>query len=215
MSNTAGQKIWLAILVLLMIGVGFFVTGSLAPHSPTSKLQLEAVPGGSKIIVNGKSLGEGTKTVGSGEIKIDVSKEGFASFSQSFFLNPDELKYFGVVLKSNSPSTATWYGTHPKDQKKSEGISSSNFDATSEKNSNSNTVLKLLPYIGAGGEFSVDYGVGPDTNGDLRLPTVYIEATTAQGRRDALLWMKNKGYDISSNQIIFTGALSPFAVGDN
>ena len=173
-------------------------------HALSGKLTLEVAPSGSDVILNDSGVTEGTIRVRPGEQKITVTRKGFATYNQTITIKPNETQYTGVSLVSNDPSTSNWYVTHPKDQKKAEGISSKNFDQSSKQTVNANPIVKDLPFIDDRNGFRVDYGASQLHPHDSHALAIIITTDgTEESKQAALGWLRFSGYDPSKLELIY------------
>lgn len=167
-----------------------------------SSLEIEAVPSGVAIVLDGRGIRQGTTKVSPGDYDIEVKKEGFLSQKKRVLVKKSERVYVGVSLSPNSESTKNWYRDHADDARKAEGISSKNFDFASEKQTNELPVLKYLPFEAH--YFSISSGRSLKYPDDSNKVGIYINAETPTGRQFALDWLRSKGQDPSTLEIIFS-----------
>ncbi len=187
----------------------FGVRSTIANRGKTAILNIEVVPNGSSITINGKGTRAGKVPVKPGDYNVIVSHFGFITEKRQVGTTAKKTSYVGVSLVPNSSATNDWYRSHPADAKKAEAISSHNFDAASAELAN-NPLVRRLPYIGAGFEFRVDYGAArnPDKPGQ---PIIYIQAGSVSARSDSLRWIRSYGYDPAMMDIVFKDAVNPFS----
>ncbi len=192
-------SVFLAVLAVLVVG-GLAVVrlGTLS-----AKLTIEIAPiNGSKLMVNGQGRRAGSIRVRPGQIRVSVTRTGFGGFNQTITVAKGDKKYVGIILQPNTPATANWYADHPADNSKAQSISSKSFDNDSQQTLAKAPLIKELPFLAAGSEFRIDYGVNPDdTSGNS--PVIYITAPNATARADALTWIKYQGYNSSDYKIIY------------
>jgi hypothetical protein len=67
-----------------------------------------------------------------------------------------------------------------------------------------NKLVQLLPFIGPGFEYRIDYTVDYSAQADT--PVIEITGATPQAQQDALSWIKNQGYDTSGLKITYNTA---------
>ena len=199
-------------LIGLMIGLAavliLFIVLISHQQSLSATINITAVPGSSEITINGNAAKQGINKVQPGAKKVIVSFNGFAAQTQSFSIGAGGSKTINVVLSSNSPATANWYLTHPKDEQTAEGISSRSNDALAQQSLKNAPLIKLLPFVSGGLEFRVDYGSQPGASANK--PTIYITAPTPEGQQAGLAWIKSIGYDPSNYDIQYvTAAVQP------
>lgn len=169
----------------------------------SASITIEVVPSGSRIKLDSKSGKEGVNRVKPGQHKVLVSRPGFASAEQDVELKKGENRYVGIGLNPNTNQTANWYSTHPNDRSKYESISSKNFDSLSKQISQEVPLIKKLPWIGAGFEYRIDYGVPPEGASGEHQVAIYITAPNQKAQQDALTWIEHQGYDPSKLEIVY------------
>jgi hypothetical protein len=193
---------WIVALILVFGGLIYY---TVREESYTAKINLVVTPASSKITLNGKSHGQGTIRVKPGNYKIVVSKAGFSSDTYSTTVKKGAISQVGIVLISNSISTAGWYFTHPTDEQVAEGISSRENTAAAQEAVDAVPLIKLLPFTGPGFEYQINYGSKPGS--DSAIPIIYITAQSPQAQQDALAWIRTVGYDPSKMTIQYINAL--------
>lgn len=191
-------------LTILFVAIG---TGALlymrSQHSKlTASIEIDVAPAGAKVTINGKGTKGGIVKVAPGKYTVQAERAGFATIREDFVLAAGQSGYFGYALVSNSPETADWYSKHPDDQRTAERVSGRRLDNAAQSAENSAPIIKLLPYIGPGFSYRIDYGGDPD-GGDK--PAIYITSDTKQGRTDALNWIKSKGFNPGDYKIVYNG----------
>ena len=162
-------------------------------------------PASSKITINGQSRHSGTIRVRPGEYKIVVSRVGFSSDTYSTNVKKGATSQVGIVLVSNSISTASWYYNHPADEEIAEGISSRENTAAAQVAVNAVPLIKLLPFTGPNFAYQINYGSKPDSNSAI--PIIYITAQSQQAQQEALAWIRTVGYNPSKMTIQYINAL--------
>lgn len=186
---------------LLLIGSGGGLFYAYRQSTYTAAVDIEATPLSSSVSIDGHHANQGVTKLKPGTLTITVSLSGFNKFTKRVAVVKGDNKYVGAILKSNNADTANWYETHPADQTMAEKIASKQFDATSQKQVAAEPFLKEIPYIAAGFEFKVDYGVpAPGSN----KPIIIIQADTQTARADALTWIRSRGYDPATLNIVYT-----------
>lgn len=177
-------------------------------HSLSAKIVVTIAPTDSKVSINGKHGRSGTNRVKPGAYTVTVSKKGFSSVSQKVSVKKGDKKTVGIALSPNSAATSNWYLKHPDDARIAEGISSNNNDKLAQQSKQNAPLIQLLPFVGGGLEFRVDYGNLPGSQSGT--PVIYITAPSPQAQQDGLNWINSLGYDLSNYNIKFvTGAVQP------
>lgn len=195
------NKIILISVIFFTLIIGISVFFIIRQNEYSATLNIEATPLSSKITIDNNNTQQGITKIKPGNVTIEISLNGFITYTKTVTVNSGETKYIGAILESNSSETSNWYSNHPEDQKMSEKISSKQFDIKSEEQLNLEPFLKEIPYIGAGFEFKIDYG--PSATDPNKI-TIFIQAATQTARDDALTWIKSRGYDPAKLDIVYT-----------
>lgn len=195
-------------VIVFLLLVGLIIRYSFTSVHQTAILNIEVAPAGAKVQISGKGARAGKRRVVPGQYTVGVALNGFIAENRQVTATAKKETYVGVSLVPNTSATNSWYATHPADAKKAEAISSHNFDAASAELTD-NPLIKKLPYIGAGFEFRIDYGVPRDRNKPGQ-PIIYIQAASAVARADSLKWIRSFGYDPANMDIVFKDAVNPF-----
>lgn len=178
------------LFIILLLFIASFVLLTIRRVQLSATLNIQVAPSIAKLTANGHGIGAGTNQVKPGIYSISATMNGFSNNLQTVTVKKGEVKTIGIVLTSNSPSTANWYATHPADQQVLEKISGKNFDSLSQGLTQNTSLIKLLPFIGPGFEFRIDYG-----NTSSGQVIIYITAPNSGAQQDAVTWIKNQGYD--------------------
>lgn len=192
------RKKYVALLIFTLI-VAVVILATVRSLTYSSTLTIEVAPSSSIIKVDNRVVKEGVTEVKPGLHTVVIDKSGFTKATRSVDLKPRESSYVGVVLSPNTAPTANWYNEHPEDQKKAESISSYNFDDTVREGVKAAPFIKKLPFIGPGLQFRIDYGFPNGSNE----PAIYIQASSEEGRQNALKWIKAQGFDPSKMKIVY------------
>lgn len=188
-------------ILVLVSTVTIAITSVLAVRQLelSATLKITAVPLKSKITVNGQAARQGSNHTRPGSKTVTVSMPGFKSVSQTVSVKKGETQEIGIVLVSNSNSTANWYLTHSADEKAAESISSKANDSLAKEAIQKTPLIQLLPFVAGGLEFRVDYGNLPGVNNNL--PIIYITALTEKAQQDGINWIKSLGYNPADYKI--------------
>ena len=197
----------LFVAVFVLGVVALLVVVSIQQRPLSAKLEVEITPSDSTLMVSGEEHKEGVIKVKPGNYTINVSRQGFESVSTTVSASKGQTRYVGVVLVSNSPSTQDWYEAHPEDAKKAEGISSRNFDQSSESRAQEMPILKELPWIDH--LYRVDYGPSQRNPNDGEAIALYVTHYSEAGRNQALEWLKFKGHTSENTEIIIKASTQP------
>jgi len=203
--STSFRKILVAIIFVF---VCFVVIKIYQSAIYSARVKINAVPLESHITINDSSANEGVNRVRPGSQKVTVSLSGFTTLSKTINVQKGSSGTVTLVLTSDSSQTSNWYFTHPADEKEAEELSSQANDALVKQDLKNDPLIKLLPFVGGGLEFRVDYGTLPGSSSNV--PEIYITAPTIQQQQDGVAWIKSLGYNPAKYAIKFvTGPVQP------
>jgi len=204
------KKATFPLLLILIAWFSYFITVHQGGSGPVGYLEIEVAPASSKILLDGHVVKAGRLTVSTGKHSLVVSKKGFSTQSQGVVSETGQTVYAGIVLQPSSTQTADWYSSHPADQKIVEGIGSHQSDYQSGVALRMIPFLKLLPTEygdGHGGLISISQGVPASKLSTL--PAVYVIAQTPGERQGVVTYIKSRGYDVASMDLVFSNMQSP------
>lgn len=204
------NRLFFPACLALALVAGYAFATSFGPKSPSGTLTVEAAPSGAAITIDGKKARVGKSTVPAGQHSVQATKDGFDKQVQIIAVKDGDSVEVGFILDPSAESTKDWYDKHPDDQKLAEGISSHVADYTSSANTKANSLLQLLPVSysdGQGGSVSIDYG---KPVGNSQEQGVYISTNNPEDRQDALTWIRNRGYDPATMDVVFYSESNPF-----
>jgi len=159
----------------------------------TSILEILVAPSSSKILINGKKYTNGTYQIEPGEYKVEITKDGFKSYSGGISAQKNNLSKLSRALLQNDGSYS-WYLDHQDDDLILSAI-------TGEKSNNFERnlvikypILQYIPYTDTvNGNYKIDAQIGDSLEYLIISPNTcdsnYIEAFKAE----ALNWIKSKG----------------------
>lgn len=195
--NRRTVLIVIAIIAVLMAGI---LPTLLIKQSNTT---INAAPSDATVTIDGKVI-KGTKLyLKPGTHQLVAHLNGFADGKESFNV-AGNMTVVTVLLNPISAAGYTYLKNHPDQELKREAIGGQNFKIASQNASNSTTLIKLLPYLGAGLEFRIDYGV--PSQGSNSKVGIYITGATPKAQQDAVSWIQARGYDITKLDIIYQTA---------
>jgi len=158
----------------------------------SAKIDLLYTPTSSIATLDGKNIKAGITRVRPGVHTLQISKDGFASHAREVEVNKGEMKFFGVILESDSQSTADWYENNADDQRIREAITSIELDQLSARAAKLDPIVKILPYYAPGGAFEIGVGVADPKTGRYQ---IVITTHTETAEEDAKTWIRSSGYD--------------------
>lgn len=183
-------------VLLLLIVMALAINGLLRPKS---NLLLEISPRVATIVIDGKSKTKpGNIYLIPGEHSVKASMSGFSDQVQKVTTTKDGKAELVIILVPSSSVGTDWLAAHYSESMYRESLASKSISSNSNKTKTDLPLLKELPYIGAGFEFRIDYGVSPN---DSSVTQIIITAPDSQSQQDAITWIRSKGYDPAAYNI--------------
>ncbi len=198
--RVSGKTLSMVLLGGLII-VAALVSWSRYESRLSASITIQVAPSVSHITINGETAQDGLNKVHPGAQQVAVSLTGFTTTKQTVSVSKGQDQYVGIVLLPDSATTADWYQTHLSDQQLSQTITGKTADNVGQQLIQKAPIIQHLPFIGPGMEYEISYGNQSGINTDQ--PIIYIQSPTTQGQQDALLWIKNQGYNPSSLDIVY------------
>lgn len=166
-----------------------------------SFITIEVAPTGADLKLDGRGTRAGKHQVRSGTHKISASKIGFAIQTKYVEVRDGESRYLGIVLIPNTKETEEWYKRNESDGRLAEQINGGISDQVSSDINAKYPLIKELPFMDL--EFRIDYGVSKQHKDDPTAIAFYIRHYTELAKKEALNWMKSKGYNPEKLEIIY------------
>lgn len=201
------KRVMLILILLFLVCVSvIWGTHGVINYANSSKLATEIQPFDATVKIDDRAIrANKTIRVRTGSHTITIQRVGFKNQSQNFTLSKGKSEIITVYLKPANSIGYKWLKDHPSEALKYEGHAGSLYNADTKKAISLQPFIKELPFIAGGFEFRVDYG-SPAPGSDK--PIIYIQADTQEARDDALLWIKNKGYDPTTMLIVYTTSIN-------
>jgi hypothetical protein len=196
-----------ALLVIILIAPPL---GATLNRLGKIKINILAAPSTSTVKIDGKTTSKTQIYLTKGKHTFEARLNGFSSDSKT--LNIAQPTTIKLLLDPQTDEAKQLLTNNPKLQLEREQIGSSDFEENSKKIGEKYPYLSQLPISGA--RFSVSYGLSQQTKKQNNGPTIalYIEATDAGERRNALKnIVQELNIDPSSVEIVFEGYVNPFA----
>lgn len=192
---TIGAGILIAILFIFGVASGIHL-------QLQGALQVDVVPNDSTITLNGHKIPQG-KAIGvnQGTYTLKVSRNGFATQTQTVTIANRDKKDIKIYLLANNDIGQHWLDLHPEQAIEIEGTGSQAYDKLSTQNTNNTPIVSQLPIYDP--QFRIDYGLSEEHPNDSNAVGIYITALTPLGRQLALQAIRDNGYDPSDMEIIF------------
>ncbi len=166
-------------------------------------LQVNVVPKDSTIMI-GTTKVPANKLVGigAGTYTVAVSRNGFATQKKSVTIKSRQNNTQAFYLAPNSPAGEQWLSDNPLQAYLLEGNSSRSYDQLAASNTAKYPIVTQLPMYDP--SFSITYGASQEHPKDSSAIALYINAYDPSARQAALQLIRDKGFDPSDMEIVFT-----------
>ena len=194
-------KIVLSTLVLIAV---FVVPVSLLFYHQTvysAKITLTFAPKSATAKIGDMGAKFGDNDVKPGTYKVEISKKGFATYTQNVSVEAGKTVLVEAALESNDPSTTNWYQDHVEDYSIAQGIGDRRADREYAYMKDIFPIAQVLPIVNVGSTYRVDYGISPTETGKY---AIFISYDTEVDKQEAIDAVKAKGYDLSNYEVIYT-----------
>lgn len=176
------------------------------------KLLVRVVPGDTILSVNEAPVKAGVMYLSPGKYTFKASKQGWKDDVQKVTLKSDGPHDIGLTPIPNSVEASKFLTANPDIQLEREKIGGENFNKNAQAFSEENPITQLLPYIKSSGPFRIDYGPSKTRKGGV---IIIISDSTANGRVNALKWIRQQGFDPTDYEIVYSDFVSPLGQGSS
>lgn len=193
--NLRYKLLILALVILTCLAAFFSATIN------TSNIQIEVAPITAAISIDGKPVKPGKHYVEPGEHTVSATLIGFEDASQKVEVNKNKIVSVELLLNPNSQAGLDYLKSHPEDQLRRERLGGKKFDQANVDVSKENPLISSLPFIDR--LYRVDYGASIRYPKDPNAVVIYITYFEEAAKLDALDWIRAKGYDPDTMEIIY------------
>jgi hypothetical protein len=209
MNKNLVRIIFFAFTVIVLVFVGIFIS-----RIGKIKVDIVAAPSTATVKIDGKAASNKTIYVSKGKHQFSADLKGFSSDSKTIDITKNTT--VKLLLDPESDEAKQLLADNPELQLEREHIGSSDFGENSKKIGEKYPYISRLPISGT--KFSVDYGLSQNTKTNQDEPAIalYITATDADERRNAISNIEQElSIDPGSVEIIFEDYVNPFAAEAN
>lgn len=190
-----------SILALVIVVVAAAITFAVLHKS--SNVQLALSPSVANLRLDNVKTVRGPAFYATpGAHSLAASFPGFGSKTVTFTVTKGKSTKLTLVLPVTGVEGRQWLIDHPDEQKKLETIVSSGYGKSGAARAEANPIIKLLPYVGPGSTYRIDFDAPSDGQPDSAI-TLQITYYTATGKQEALEWITKEGYNPSSFKITY------------
>lgn len=193
----------IAIIVLVSSLVIYFQWQQANLHQGKIAIPVEVVPRDANVTLDGKPLpSRGTAWITPGNYKVTVSKDGFASYTNSLRVSEDATPYIYVALAGKSDNAKKWQETNRADYSRLELLTIQKSREYNTRFKSNNPIVSILPIKDP--YYTIDYRNYNDTSVEL-----IIYGTSPRYREAAIDFLRSKGYDPTDYRVTYEGFVNP------
>ncbi len=188
-----------AVVLVLALVIGMLSRSG----EDTATFAARSVPGDLTLTLDGATVdANGETAVKTGAHTVVARRNGFAEQTHTFTIAKDQTYTLTIYLDPSGPEGRQWYDDHPDEELAREAAKGKEFRDTGKKIAAKYPILAELPFLGPG--FKIDYGQSKLHPDDPTSVALYIKVIYPSGRKFALDWLKSKGVDPATMEIIWT-----------
>jgi len=178
-----------------------FATIQSAKNIGKLPITINVTPDDSQLVIDKKiKVKAGDLRLKPGNHVVTMSRPGFASQTSHIVVSKNSLS-FRFALHPNSLEGAQWLEQHSAQAREGEAVSSQQFDKNVDSSIAVTPLIKYLPFID--NEYRIDYGASIQKPNDPSASAIIISSSSENGKQDALSWIRFKGYDPATLEIIY------------
>lgn len=187
-----------AIAVIIALVVIFWVIE--APK--TGKVDVVVAPIDATVKIGDKSFNNGNHRIEPGTYNVNITKEGFGSYSGQITIEDGKTEKLYVCLEKNENNT-DYYSSHQKDADACWQVEEYNFERL-EGEKYQDPIFKIAPFHSYSRGFYVDPYL-EDDRAHIKITLVTCVADRAEGlKQNAIEWLTGKGIDINKYPVEYT-----------
>lgn len=192
-------------ILIIFAGIIAYATYINIAHAGKVAVTVGIVPSDATATANGQKISPGTTYLAPGEYKIEVSKDGFESYSQSQTIN-DSQTYIVASLAPQSDEANQWAKDHQQDYLNNEELGGASANQYGTAYSKKYPIVGLLPYSNY--IYTIGYQNDPS---DPTNQTLLLTIDAAQGSRNAAVeQIRSLGFDPTDYNIKIRDYTNPF-----
>lgn len=198
------KKILIGFVVLALVVVVYFIFTTITRAGKVG-VAVAIVPSDALTTINGQTISPGTVYLKAGQYTVKSSKDGFASFSKTQFID-DTQKTVIVSLTPESDTAKKWATDNRQKYLDNESIGGAAAEDQGVAARSKNPIINALPYSNL--LYTIGYTNDPiDPSGN----TIILTISAAQGYRNAAVeQIRTLGYDPTNFKIKFYDYTNPF-----
>ena len=194
------------VLVVFLIFLFLFTRQS---NTGGISVTIAVQPDDATVYIDGKRASVGVNYVKPGEHTFVAKKTGFGDAVEKTTIS-ESRTYVGLLPSPQSTEAKAWANSDEVSGQREE-IGGLDAENRGDSYRAANPIIEVLPYIDISGPFSIDYGyVGAGSDKTYGI----IDNSTPSGRKKALQWIRDKGYNPAELDIRFSDFIN-LLVGAN
>jgi hypothetical protein len=207
-NNLRRSKI-IAIVVIIVVITLLYSAGSALNHRGKPKVLINVAPTDSTVTIDGKKTKAHTVYLKPGTHTFTATRQYFDTAQITKNFQNDTT--INLLPAASSQQAKRYILDHQDVQKQRDYVGGLQEDETTQKAASASPLIHQLPLHDR--YFSIDYGQSP-TSKDNSSIAIIVRASSVDGRAMAIDWIKQKGFDPSDYEIVFSDAPHPLQEGN-
>ena len=192
----------IAFVIIFFVLIAITITS--VKNRGTGVIQVTtAIPTDATATIDGAKIATNVEVrIKAGQHKLDVSRDGFTTKSQTITVKTgQDTATYTTYLSVANATGQKWLDDHPGLAIELEGAGSRAYEAAAEQTTLDNPIVEQLPLVDP--QFRIDYGASAKYPNDNSKVGIYIQAIDPAGRQAALSLLRDKGFDPADLELIF------------
>ena len=191
------RKIIIAAVVFVAVAVLATAYWFIVESPKTAVLDVVVAPVSANIKVGNVQLHNGKHRIEPGTYEVEISKEGFGSYSGKISLESGNTEKLYICLEKDENNT-DYYSSHQEDADACWQVEEYNFEKL-EGEKYKDPIFKVAPFHSYSRGFYIDPYLDDEDQVHLKITLVTCIAARADGlKQNALEWLSNKGIDVNN-----------------
>lgn len=189
--------------VLLLIII-YLLALSVSRNGET-RVAIHVIPDDSQVLLNDQSIKPGTHYLRPDRYTFIAKKAGFKDDAQTVTVKA-EVVDVNLIPEPDSYEARQYLADNPDVQAAREAIGGQRANQKGLQLEQKTPLIKLLPYTDISGPFSIDYGPSDKQKDGI---VIVVSNSSADGRVNAIKWIKQQGYNPADMEIRFEDFNNP------
>lgn len=193
-------------IVVVSVLFVFMAAGLLRRNDSALSVTVDVLPRDARLYINGRASGGGVVKLVPGDYVFTAKKDGFDDAIEKTTISASRT-YVALLPAPVSKEALDWA---EKNNSERERLAGNNAVNRGEGYREANPIISLLPQYDIAGPYTIDYGFKDESTDKTYL---LIGNSTPEGRKKALQWIRDAGYNPSELDIRFADFTNPTTGG--